>query len=166
MPRANGGSTQPVRTCSRRCSSSVGRCRVSTARASSSASGCSGNAGRPTCGPSGPSSRPSTRWASSIPARSSRTDGGTVVAVDADHRFLLASPSGVTALVSSWGAGLVALEAPDRDGRFEDVVLGFDTVEEYRATPDLHLSATIGRVTGRIRDARYTFDGRTVSLPA
>ena len=88
------------------------------------------------------------------------------MAVDADHRFLLASPSGVTALVSSWGAGLVALEAPDRDGRFEDVVLGFDTVEEYRATPDLHLSATIGRVTGRIRDARYTFDGRTVSLPA
>ena len=85
---------------------------------------------------------------------------------EADHRFLLASPSGVSALVSSWGAGLVALHAPDRDGRFDDVVLGFDTVEEYRAQPDLHLSATIGRVAGRIRDARFTLEGRTVLLPA
>jgi len=83
-----------------------------------------------------------------------------------DHRFLLTSPSGVTALLSSWGAGLVALQAPDRDGRFEDVVLGFDTVEEYRANPALHLSATIGRVAGRIRDARFTLDGRVVQLPA
>jgi len=86
--------------------------------------------------------------------------------IGADHRFLLASPSGVTALLSSWGAGLVALHAPDREGRFEDVVLGFDTVEEYRANPALHLSATIGRVAGRIRDARFTLDGRVVQLPA
>ena len=85
---------------------------------------------------------------------------------DADHRFLLTSPSGVSALVSSWGAGLVALQAPDRDGRFEDVVLGFDTVEEYRTNPTLHFSATIGRVTGRIRDARFTLEGREVVLPA
>lgn len=84
----------------------------------------------------------------------------------ADHRFLLASPSGVTALLSSWGAGLVALQAPDREGRFRDVVLGFDTVEEYRANPAPHFSATIGRVAGRIRDARFTLDGRTVRLPA
>jgi aldose 1-epimerase len=88
------------------------------------------------------------------------------VTIDADHRFLLASPSGVTALVSSWGAGLVALQAPDRDGRFEDVVLGFDTVEEYRDNARLHFSNTIGRVAGRIRDARFTLDGQLVLLPA
>jgi aldose 1-epimerase len=85
---------------------------------------------------------------------------------DADHRFLLASPSGVSALVSSWGAGLVALHAPDREGRFEDVVLGFDTVEEYRANARLHFSATIGRVAGRIRDAHFTLDGQDIVLPA
>lgn len=85
---------------------------------------------------------------------------------DADQRFLLASPSGVSALLSSWGAGIVALRAPDRDGRFEDVVLGFDTVEGYREHPGLYLGATIGRVAGRIRGARFTLDGREVILPA
>lgn len=84
----------------------------------------------------------------------------------ADQRFLLASPSGVTALVSSWGAALVALQAPDREGRFHDVVLGFDTVGEYRAHASLYFGATIGRVAGRIRDARFTLDGTTVALPA
>ncbi len=54
----------------------------------------------------------------------------------------------------------------NRLGRGADVVLGFDTVEEYRANPALHLSATIGRVAGRIRDARFTLDGRVVQLPA
>jgi aldose 1-epimerase len=88
------------------------------------------------------------------------------VTLDADHRFLIASPSGVTALLSSWGAGLVALHAPDREGRFEDIVLGFDTVEEYRENALLHFSATIGRVAGRIRDARFTLYDRTVVLPA
>jgi aldose 1-epimerase len=88
------------------------------------------------------------------------------VTIDADHRFLLASPSGVTALVSSWGAGLVALQAPDRHGRFDDIVLGFDTVEEYREHAALHFSATIGRVTGRTRGARFMLDGREVILPA
>ncbi len=46
------------------------------------------------------------------------------------------------------------------------MVLGFDTVEEYRANALLHFSATIGRVAGRIRDARFTLDGRVVQLPA
>lgn len=88
------------------------------------------------------------------------------MAIDADHRFLLASPSGVTALVSSWGAGLVALQAPDREGRFEDVVLGFDTVEGYREHPGLYFGATIGRVAGRIRGARFPLDDGLVVLPA
>ena len=44
-------------------------------------------------------------------------------------------------------------------------MLGFDTVEEYRANARLHFSATIGRVTGRIRDARFEFEGREVILP-
>ncbi|MEZ4596283.1 MAG: aldose epimerase family protein [Chloroflexota bacterium] len=88
------------------------------------------------------------------------------MSIDADHRFLLASPSGVTALVSTWGAALVALQAPDRDGRFDDVVLGFDTVEEYRDNARLYFGATIGRVAGRIRGARFTLDDRVVVLPA
>ena len=45
-------------------------------------------------------------------------------------------------------------------------MLDFDTVEEYRSQAQLHFSATIGRVAGRIRDARFTLDYLAVILPA
>jgi len=83
-----------------------------------------------------------------------------------DKRFLLVAPSGVSALVSSWGAGLVALHGPDRDGRFADVVLGFDTAAEYAAGAGLYFGCTVGRVSNRIKGARFELDGRTVQLAA
>jgi len=83
-----------------------------------------------------------------------------------DERHLLVAPSGVSALVSSWGATLVALHAPDRAGRFDDVVLGFDTATEYAAHANLYAGATIGRVAGRIRDARFPLGGSMVELTA
>ena len=74
----------------------------------------------------------------------------------------------MTALVSSWGAGLVALQAPDREGRFEDVVLGFDTVEEYRDNAPLHFSATIGReraLERAIKPLRHAYDVILLDTP-
>ena len=83
-----------------------------------------------------------------------------------DLRFLLVAPSGVSALVSSWGAGLVALHVPDRDGRFADVVLGFDTAAEYAAQADMYFGCTVGRVANRIREARFPLGDSTVTLAA
>jgi aldose 1-epimerase len=56
-------------------------------------------------------------------------------------------------VVSSWGAGLVALNAPDRTGRLADIVLGFDSAQEYAAQSHLYFGCTIGRVANRIRGA-------------
>jgi aldose 1-epimerase len=83
-----------------------------------------------------------------------------------DRRYLLAAPSGVSALVSSWGATLVALHAPDRLGRFADVVLGFDTAVEYAAQASLYVGCTVGRVASRIREARFPLGGSMVELAA
>jgi aldose 1-epimerase len=88
-----------------------------------------------------------------------------VVAVR-DHRCLLVAPSGVSALLSSRGATLVALHAPDRQGRFADVVLGFDTAAEYAAHEGLYVGCTIGRVASRIREARFPLGGSIVRLAA
>ena len=44
--------------------------------------------------------------------------------------FVLASPSGVTAAVSPFGARLTRVEAPDRDGRIESVLLGLEDAGE------------------------------------
>lgn len=81
-----------------------------------------------------------------------------------DRRYLLVAPSGVSALVSTWGAALVALHMPDRSGRFADVVLGFDTADDYAAHAGMYFGCTVGRVAQRIRGASFTLDGTTYSL--
>jgi aldose 1-epimerase len=86
--------------------------------------------------------------------------------VTRDRRFLLVAPSGISALVSSWGAGLVSLNAPDRAGRFADVVLGFDTADEYSEQSNLYFGCTVGRVANRIRGASFVLGDMTYTLPA
>jgi aldose 1-epimerase len=83
-----------------------------------------------------------------------------------DQRYLLVAPSGVSALVSSWGAGLVSLYAPDRQGQFNDIVLGFDEAADYAVHPNLYFGCTVGRVANRIRNARFQLNGSPVALAA
>jgi aldose 1-epimerase len=83
-----------------------------------------------------------------------------------DRRFLLVAPSGISALLSSWGAGLVALNVPDRTGRFADVVLGFDTAAEYAAQSNLYFGCTVGRTANRIRRASFVLGDTTYELAA
>jgi aldose 1-epimerase len=83
-----------------------------------------------------------------------------------DSRFLLVAPSGISALLSSWGAGLVALTIPDRAGRFADVVLGFDAAAEYADHSDLYFGCTVGRVANRMRRASFVLGDMTYRLAA
>lgn len=59
----------------------------------------------------------------------------------------------------------MALRTPDRAGRFENIVLGFDALEPYLAgTP--YFGATIGRYANRIAGARFSLDGHQYKLAA
>jgi aldose 1-epimerase len=78
-------------------------------------------------------------------------------------RVTLASPSGVTAVLLSWGATLARLLVPDREGVPGDVVLGFDTLAGYLG-PHPHLGGTIGRYANRIAGARFSLHGRVHPL--
>lgn len=71
----------------------------------------------------------------------------------------------LSADVMTYGAILMALRAPDRNGRSENVVLGFDTLDPYLAgTP--YFGATVGRYANRIAGARFAIDGRAYDLAA
>lgn len=61
------------------------------------------------------------------------------------------------------GATVRSIVVPDREGVMTDVALGFDTVKAYEADPHL-IGSTLGRVAGRIRDARYAIDSREYFL--
>lgn len=67
--------------------------------------------------------------------------------------------------VSSIDYGCIITEilAPDREGTFENVVLGFDTLEEYQQHSP-YFGAVIGRHAGRIANAEFALDGKTYQL--
>jgi aldose 1-epimerase len=83
-----------------------------------------------------------------------------------DQRFLLVAPSGISAELSSRGASLVALNVPDRVGKFADIVLGFDTAQEYADHAQMYFGSTIGRVANRIRGASFALGDQTYRLAA
>lgn len=78
--------------------------------------------------------------------------------------LVLTSSTGITAIVSPFGARLVELRTPDRDGRLSNVVLGFDTGDEYRDHVDLYFGATVGPVAGRVADGRFRGGGLELDL--
>jgi aldose 1-epimerase len=79
--------------------------------------------------------------------------------------YTLTNRNGLKAKVMSHGARLIELQAPDRDGRLADVVLGFDDVASYAKSP-LAMGGTCGRMVNRIRNARFTLDGKDYQLAA
>jgi aldose 1-epimerase len=64
----------------------------------------------------------------------------------------------LSATLISFGARLTQLWVPGRDGTPADIVLGFDTLQEYEAT-ETYFGATCGRYGNRIRKGRFKLDG-------
>lgn len=79
--------------------------------------------------------------------------------------FTLTNRNGVEARITDYGGIVVSLKVPDRDGRFDDVVLGFDDLDGYVAAGSYY-GAIIGRYGNRIAGAEFTLDGETYSLAA
>lgn len=69
----------------------------------------------------------------------------------------------LTCRLLTFGATLRSLVVPDKDGRPVDVILGYDTLEEYR-TQDGYLGAVVGRFANRIAGGRFTLNGREYTL--
>ena len=77
--------------------------------------------------------------------------------------FTLENAHGLRARVTDWGATLVSVETPDRVGNFADITLGSDTLDGWLANPH-YFGATIGRFGNRIRDGKFSLDGKDYRL--
>jgi aldose 1-epimerase len=82
------------------------------------------------------------------------------IAVD---RYTLTNASGVEMRVITFGGIITSLRVPDRNGRLDDVVLGFETLEPYLRNP-AYFGAIVGRYGNRIARGRFTLDGQTYTL--
>lgn len=73
--------------------------------------------------------------------------------------FTLRNAAGMQAKITTFGGILVSLTAPDRQGRWVDVVLGKDSLSEYEAGHPF-FGAVTGRFANRINEGRFTLDGK------
>ncbi len=80
-------------------------------------------------------------------------------------RYTLRNKNGLVAKVTTYGALLTELHAPDRDDNLGDVVLGFDDLEGY-LTDSSYFGCTTGRVANRIKEAKFTLDEKEYILAA
>jgi aldose 1-epimerase len=78
--------------------------------------------------------------------------------------FTLTNVNGVEVRAMSYGATIVSLRVPDRSGQLGDVVLGFDTFDEYVAKKPPYFGAIVGRYGNRIAKGRFTLDGKAYQL--
>lgn len=77
--------------------------------------------------------------------------------------YTLANIHGMEVCITNYGARVVSLLAPDRNGKMEDVVCGFPAIDGY-ARQRQNFGATVGRYIGRILNARFTLDGAEYRL--
>ena len=89
----------------------------------------------------------------------SLADGSAVTA------WTLISDDGLRAEILDYGVTIRSLTVPDRDGTPVDVVLGYDTLEEYVQNRG-YVGATIGRFANRIGGASFSLNGETYTLAA
>ncbi|MBI4582930.1 MAG: galactose mutarotase [Planctomycetes bacterium] len=82
-----------------------------------------------------------------------KTGDGTAVDL-----YTLTNARGLTARVMTYGALLVSLEAPDRQGKLKNVVLGFDDLKGYLAGHP-YFGCTVGRFCNRIAKGKFTLNG-------
>ena len=85
-------------------------------------------------------------------------DGTTV------EKYTLRNSLGMQATVITYGGTLQSLLVPDKHGKAEDVVLGFDDLDGY-INGTSYFGATIGRFGNRLADGKFSLDGKPYQVP-
>ena len=67
-------------------------------------------------------------------------------------------------VISEYACAIVAINVKDKNEKFYDVALGYDTLEEY-LSDTRNFGATVGRYANRIANGKFTLNGVTYNLP-
>jgi aldose 1-epimerase len=71
----------------------------------------------------------------------------------------------LTVRITTFGARVVSIEAPDRSGKMADVVLGYDNVGQYETDTSTYFGSIVGRYGNRIAKGTFSIDGKTFHVP-
>lgn len=78
--------------------------------------------------------------------------------------FILKNKNNMQAAVTNYGGRLVSLLVPDAANNLVDVVVGFDSLQQFKASTEPYFGATIGRYGNRIAKGKFTLDGNEYIL--
>lgn len=82
--------------------------------------------------------------------------------------FTMKNANGMEVSITNFGGRIVQVIVPDKDGNMQDVVLGYDNIEQYVDTAKFggsDFGAAIGRYANRINKGQITIDGNMIQLP-
>jgi len=79
--------------------------------------------------------------------------------------FVLKNTNGMEVCVTNYGGRIVSVLVPDKDGNKKDVVIGFDSIQDYINVPGNNYGAAIGRYGNRIGNGTFELDGVKYDLP-
>jgi len=71
----------------------------------------------------------------------------------------------ITVRITTFGARIVSIDTPDRDGKKADIVLGYDTAAQYEADTSTYFGAIVGRYGNRIAKGTFSIDGHAFHIP-
>jgi aldose 1-epimerase len=74
------------------------------------------------------------------------------------YLFKLRNDHGLEISCINYGCIITEILAPDREGKLENIVLGFDSIEEYEQYSSPYFGAVVGRFAGRIKEGKFTLD--------
>ena len=78
--------------------------------------------------------------------------------------YVLKNRNGLVSEITNYGARVVSLWVPDNNGTFDDIVLGFDNIDDYINAKEKYFGATIGRYGNRIKEGKFIINDKEYSL--
>ncbi len=78
--------------------------------------------------------------------------------------YILTNKNGCEVTVTNYGAKIVSLMVPDKNGTLTDVVTGHQTIDGYLTSEEPYFGAVCGRVANRIAKGKFTLDGKEYTL--
>jgi aldose 1-epimerase len=80
------------------------------------------------------------------------------------HFYTLKNKNGVQGSFTNYGAHLISLAVPDKDGKLTNVVIGFSDIDGYKKALSSYFGATIGRYGNRIAKGHFVLEGKRYDL--
>ncbi len=77
--------------------------------------------------------------------------------------YTLKNDSGITIYLTNYGARIVGVQTPDRNGKYDDIALGYSTIADY-LNDKIYTGCVVGRYANRIENASFVLDGEEYHL--